>query len=253
MDKLAQSNGDYGFAQELPILGLIGGMAPESTAIYYRAITAAVSAHLGEHEAPELLLHSLNFGALYRSVSSGDSQSAIETISKAALGLTTLGAGLLAICSNTGHLAASLIATKTSVPLVHIGDAIAQEIRASCSTTALLLGTSAMASAHYISARLEDRGIVVSFPAQATQEQLDAIIFGELAKGVISDGGVAQITEIVTEAGRRGTQTIVLACTELSLVADKLSMQTHIVDSTQAHVRTIIATLLAHTGEPIHA
>ena len=42
-------------------IGIIGGMSPESTALYYTQINRKVNQRLGKNHSADLLLHSVDF------------------------------------------------------------------------------------------------------------------------------------------------------------------------------------------------
>ncbi|HLL20422.1 MAG TPA: aspartate/glutamate racemase, partial [Rubrivivax sp.] len=50
--------------QELRVLGVLGGMSWESTAIYYRLLNQGVSRRRGGLHSAPLLLHSVNFAPI---------------------------------------------------------------------------------------------------------------------------------------------------------------------------------------------
>lgn len=52
----------------MPIVGLIGGTAPESTVDYYSAIIARYRARSGKDEYPRIIINSVNLTTLVRLV-----------------------------------------------------------------------------------------------------------------------------------------------------------------------------------------
>ena len=42
-------------------IGILGGMSPESTAVYYEHITREYTARYGDYGYPEILIYSVNF------------------------------------------------------------------------------------------------------------------------------------------------------------------------------------------------
>ena len=42
-------------------IGIIGGMSPESTALYYQTINRAINQRLGGNTSAEIIMHSVNF------------------------------------------------------------------------------------------------------------------------------------------------------------------------------------------------
>ena len=52
-------------------VGIIGGLSPESTILYYQGINQGVRARLGGHHAGRVLIDSLDFGEFYDSGGGG--------------------------------------------------------------------------------------------------------------------------------------------------------------------------------------
>ena len=53
-------------------VGLIGGLSPESTVVYYRGLNEAVNARLGGHHNAKVILNSVDFGEFVSLKEQGD-------------------------------------------------------------------------------------------------------------------------------------------------------------------------------------
>ena len=53
-------------------IGIVGGLSPESTIIYYKGLNEAVQARLGGHHNARILLNSLDFGEFVELKELGD-------------------------------------------------------------------------------------------------------------------------------------------------------------------------------------
>ena len=47
-------------------LGIIGGMSPESTTLYYRIINREVNRRLGDNHSADIVMHSVDFEEVVR-------------------------------------------------------------------------------------------------------------------------------------------------------------------------------------------
>src|SRR5262245_58572455 len=122
-------------------LGLIGGLSWFSTTVYYKTINELVTERLGGHHSAKILLYSVDaqeFGLL---VSKGDWKQIDQMFSVIALRLESAGAHCIAICSNTPHIAANAVRQTIKIPLLHIVEETAKEIRKQNIKTVALLGT----------------------------------------------------------------------------------------------------------------
>lgn len=80
-------------------------------------------------------------------------------------------------------------------------------------------------------------------------EQVDAIIFGELVLGKVSEVGIDVLVEAIGELAAQGARSIILGNTDMTLAAAALGARTDlaIVDAALAHARA--GTHAALTGE----
>jgi len=105
------------------LLGVIGGMSAESTAVYYAKLNEGVRARLGGLHSARLLLWSVDFAEIARLQAAGDWHSLGSILADAARTLETAGADAIVLATNTMHKVAPAIEAAISVPLIHIADA----------------------------------------------------------------------------------------------------------------------------------
>src|SRR5579884_2302588 len=108
-------------------IGLIGGMSWESTVPYYRLVNEGVKRRLGGLHSARLVLYSVDFHDIERMQVSGDWEAAGRAL--AARALEAAGADFVVLCTNTMHKVAPAVEAAVRVPLLHIADATAAEIR----------------------------------------------------------------------------------------------------------------------------
>lgn len=122
-------------------LGLIGGMSWESTIPYYRIINERVKHRLGGLHSADILLHSVDFYQIEVLQARGDWAQAARILSDIALGLRHAGADVIIICTNTMHKVADDIERACRLPLLHIADVTAENLRQHGLKRVGLLGT----------------------------------------------------------------------------------------------------------------
>ncbi|MBF1648410.1 MAG: aspartate/glutamate racemase family protein, partial [Rothia dentocariosa] len=84
-------------------LGIIGGMSPESTTLYYRIINREVNRRLGGNRSADIVMHSVDFEEVVRLQKSGDWEAAGALLAASAAKLEGAGAQLLLVATNTMH------------------------------------------------------------------------------------------------------------------------------------------------------
>ena len=87
-------------------IGLIGGMSFESTADYYKIINQLINRHYGGHTSAKIVLFSVDFGEIERCQSEGKWDESAQILIDAALKLESIGADMIALCTNTMHIVA---------------------------------------------------------------------------------------------------------------------------------------------------
>ena len=97
----------------MKLLGLIGGVSPESTELYYRLMNDGARDRLGEGHSAKLIISSFDFAEMVEPYEAKDWNRFISNVVVAAKRLKNAGADGLMICSNTTHMAAA--SERTSV------------------------------------------------------------------------------------------------------------------------------------------
>lgn len=219
-------------------IGLIGGMSWESTVPYYRQINETVKAHLGGLHSAKLILYSVDFHEVEEFQRSGNWEAAGALLAGAASALEAAGADLLVLCTNTMHKVAADIEGAVSIPLFHIADPTAIEIKRAGHSTIGLLGTRfTMEQAFYRDRLTERHGLQVVVPAVEDREIIHRIIYEELCLGVVRPESRAEYQRIMNSLASQGAQAIILGCTEISLLVGLQDTEIPLFDTTAIHAR----------------
>ena len=230
------------------IIGMIGGTGWVSTLEYYRLLNEEVNRRLGGLEAAQCILYSFNFGEVTRLKENDPEQSRVrELILRTARILAGAGAECLVLCANTLHLFAEDVERATDLPLVHIADATAKEIRQAGLDRVGLLGTRLTMEKDFYRRRLAAAGVEILVPGEAEREYIDNAIFNELVKGVFRPEVRGRFLEIMDELHRCGAQGIIMGCTEIPLLVRPEDTDLLLFDTLAIHARAVID--FALTGE----
>lgn len=218
-------------------LGLIGGMSWESTVPYYRQINQRVNQRLGGLHSAKIILYSVDFQQIEALQRSGDWQQAGQLLAAAAQALHRAGAEGLVLCTNTMHKVAHAITSATPLPLLHIADATAQQIRAQGLQRIGLLGTRFTMEQDFYKARLAEQGIAVLIPGQTEREQVHQIIYEELCRGQIKADSRLAYQRIIADLVAAGAEGVILGCTEIGLLVQPEDAAVPLFDTTAIHAR----------------
>lgn len=216
-------------------LGIIGGMSPESTALYYQLINREVTRRLGGNHSAKIVLYSVDFEQIVQLQKSGDWDAAGEILADAARVLQSAGADVLLLATNTMHKIAPAIESAADVPLLHVVDATASAIKVQGLQTVGLLGTTFTMSDGFYTDRMAAQGVQTIVPAEPEQAQINRIIFEQLCLGRVEPESVQYFQRVIADLKERGVQGVILGCTEICLAVDETETPLPVFDSTTIH------------------
>ena len=199
-------------------IGILGGMSWESTTEYYRILNTTVKERLGGLHSARCLMHSVDFGPVAGWLAEGRWDLIEEHLTAAALGLETAGADFLIIATNTMHQVAAGLAAKLRIPLLHIAEASADELKRAGIKKVGLLGTKPTMELDFYRKILAGRGLEVLIPEEEDRAELHRIIFEELCRGVINEESRQKGLALIDRLATAGAEGMLLGCTELGLI-----------------------------------
>jgi aspartate racemase len=223
---------------------MLGGLSPESTAIYYRLANELVRARLGGLHSARLILHSVDFGEFDLYQREGRWEEAGQILAQAAAGLEAAGAEIMLLCTNTMHRCVEAIEAAITVPLLHIADPAARAAKAAGATTVALLGTSFTMEHEFYRNRLASHGLEVLIPNAEDRVTVHRVIFEELTRGEVLDASRAAYQEVIGRLVARGAQGVVLGCTEIELLIGAADSPVPVFPTTRLHVEAAVAMAL---------
>lgn len=216
-------------------LGLIGGMSWESTITYYQIINNVVKEKLGGLHSAKILLYSVDFYEIEKCQAEGDWDKSAGILADAAKKLEQAGADYIVICTNTMHKVAPQIQEKIAIPIIHIAEATAEQLKENKISRVALLGTKYTMTQDFYKSKLIDAGIEVLIPDTQDIEIVNTIIYQELCLGVISDHSREEYLRIIDGLAARGAQGVILGCTEIGLLIQQRDTALPVFDTTQIH------------------
>ena len=220
-------------------IGIIGALSWESTASYYRYFNQLFSG-ANEWSQPQLLIDSIDFGAIVPLQREGNWEATGEILADSARRLERAGATVLGIGANTMHVNFAQVQSAVAVPVVDVRDAIAKESLGRGHSTLALLGTKYLIDGEFYSDRLQELGVTSIKPTEEQTERLQFIIFSELTRGIVTKLSRAYLREVATSCLERGAGVVGLCCTEFGMLMSE-DESFPVIDSTKAHVRALLA------------
>lgn len=223
------------------IIGLIGGFSWRTTALYYEEINRHVGLRLGGIHSANLLLRSLDYDDVARTITTGDFNGMARLFCTAGTGLKAAGAQSLVLCANVAHKAADELENTTGLPVLHIVDFTGRKIVAGNFRKVGLLATRSVMEESFYKARLKDKfGLEVFTPGSEFRAKADHDIFHEMSKPLIPDNvqssWKAAYSRLVQD---HGVDCVILGCTELRLIFGSKEMPVPSFETTALHAEGI--------------
>ncbi|RPI57839.1 MAG: amino acid racemase [Chloroflexi bacterium] len=196
-------------------IGILGGISPESTRLYYERIVQAYHARQGDYYYPEIVIFSLNFQRFTDLENRGDTEGYVGEIMAGVEALQRAGVDFALMAANSPHAALDLIAQRATVPLLSIVDVTLDHAQRLGLKRLLLLGIKFTMQASFYPEACARRGIELLVPAEEEQHEIDRIIFQELAVGRVLSASRARLLQIIAGYDVEGA---ILGCTELPMI-----------------------------------
>jgi aspartate racemase len=226
-------------------LGIIGGIAPESTIEYYRQIIALYRERTGHGGYPSMIINSIDLQRLLDAVGGGRLSELADWLVAELGRLAAAGADVALLASNTPHIVFDEVRSRCPIPLLSIVEAVAAAARELDFRRVGLLGTRFTMQARFYPDVFAEQGVAVVSPTPDEQEYVHSRYVGELVNGVFRDEtreGMLAIVERMKD--RDAIEAMILGGTELPLLFQEGRMPAlPLLDTTRIHVERAVSYL----------
>jgi len=216
-------------------IGLVAGLSWESSVEYYRIINEQVREKLGGLHSAQIAMYSVDFEPIEEMQHCGKWDEQVEILAGAARAVEAAGAGFFLICSNTMHKIADEVAARVRIPLLHIVRTTASQVLSSGVKTVGLLGTKFTMEESFYRDGLGAAGLETVVPNIEERQMVHEIIYSELCRGVTREESKSTMIKVIAELVDRGSQGIILGCTEIPLLIKQEDVPVPVFDTTRIH------------------
>lgn len=207
--------------------------------VYHREIqqTAATESGTGGPiNQLRVITVTLDFRLLVANIHRGRWDEAEEQVAVAAETLEAAGSDFVVVTSGTTSTLTTRARERVAMAFLDLADAAWQE--AGGSRRIGVLSTRRAAAGGIFQAAAERHDSEVLFPGSDIAARLDAVIFGDLIHGRVTDAAVGVLHDAVAELADAGADVVVLGNTDMALAADRLvGTPVPVIDSARAHAR----------------
>lgn len=208
------------------MLGIIGGMGPMASAVFYDMISSKTDASCDQENLNLILLSHAGMPDRTRAILSKDEAQIEEVRSKLladAMFLQNAGCTAIAVTCNTAHYFVNMIEGELDIPFIHLiretAEAVASEFGAK---KVAVLATDGTIETRLYQDELSKRRVISFTPKAEIQALVMHEIYECIKSGKPADEEIWQKIEEYVKA--EGCEAAVLACTELSVVRKELSL-----------------------------
>ncbi|MDO9545558.1 MAG: aspartate/glutamate racemase family protein [Pelolinea sp.] len=222
-------------------IGIIGGMSWESSIEYYRIINEITREKLGGLHSAKSVMFSVDFAPLEEMQKNNQWDKATDVMVEAAKQLVSAGADFIVIATNTMHLMYDAVQNAIAVPVLHIANAAAFEIKKKNLHTVGLLGTIFTMEMDFYKGRLLDQfKINVVVPDLEDRTIVNQIIYQELVLGKIEHKSQLEFIRIMESLVSKGAEGIILGCTEIPSLVGPENINVPVYNTTYIHARAAV-------------
>jgi aspartate racemase len=231
----------------MKMLGIIGGLGPESTIDYYGKIIALYRERTRDGSYPQFIINSINLKKGLDFVDAGNligmSDYLIEEIGKLALAGATFGL----ISANTPHIVFDEVASKSPIPLISIVEATCVAARARKLKRLALFGTRYTMQATFYPKVFSREGIELLAPDPEDQDYIHDRYLNELVSGkFLPETGAGLLAIVERIKAKSDIDGVILAGTELPLILRDAEYKGILfLDTTKIHCEAAVAEMLS--------
>jgi aspartate racemase len=217
-------------------------MTWESSLEYYRIVNEEVKEKLGGYHSAKCALISLDFYEIEILHRQRRWKDAAEIMAGAGKKLAAAGADFIVICTNLMHKTAEDVERATGLPLLHIADVTAAQIKLRGITRVGLLGAGFTMEEDFYKARLSKRhGLQVMIPNPTDREVIHRAVYDELTPATFSEKTMTSFRSVISRLVEAGAEGVILGCTEIPLFIKQKDFDIPLFDTTAIHARAAAA------------
>jgi aspartate racemase len=224
-------------------IGVVGGIGPESTIDYYRAMIAAYREARPDGSYPAIVINSVDASTMLGALMKGDFDTVTNMMVSELERLERAGAGVALLAANSPHIVFDQVQRRSPLPLVSIVEATRDEAVRLGLKRLGLFGTRYTMQGHFYQDVFGAAGLALVVPDEAEQAYIHEKYMSELVKGVLVAETRERLLAIVAQLkARESLDGVILGGTELPLILrDTTASGIPLLDTTVIHAKAIVA------------
>jgi aspartate racemase len=221
-------------------IGIIGGVGPASTVLYYQQIIKGFQEKSGSQHVPEIMIYSLDLAEINDFFSQEDFKSLADRLVGIINGMSEMGCDFALFACNAMHQVFNDVASKVSIPMINLIEAVKGEILERKFNKVGLLGTTFVMQTGIYRDGLAAAGVGCLVPDESEQDWIMAAINEDLQKSEIPPATIDRLKNYIIRMDEQGSEGVILGCIDLPVAVNQNNSPLPVFDSTEIHVRAII-------------
>jgi aspartate racemase len=221
-------------------IGIIGGVGPSATVLYYQQIIEGFHDRTGGSHFPEIFVHSLDLGEVNTYFNNQDLDLLSDKLVQVMEGLEKIGCDFAILACNAMHMVFDDLRQRVNMPMISIVEAVLEEIRQRQLKKVGIMGTTFVMQGGLYRRPLELSGVECFLPDEDEQAWIMKAILQDLQHSNIPEATVSRLMKDVESLGAQGAEEVILACTDLPVAIKETQSTIPLLDTTKLHVRAIL-------------
>ena len=198
-------------------IGIVACSA-EGAALCYRTICLEALPIMGEHNHPQITMHSIPMAEYMPHLEHDDWEAVADLMLVSAEKVARAGADFAICPDNTCHQAFQYLLPKSPIPWLHIAEVVTDEAQRLGFDRLGILGTKYLMESPVYPAAAARHGIECVIPELPDRQKINTIIFKELVNAIFPEESRLYFNDVMGQLKQRGCDAAVLGCTEIPLI-----------------------------------
>ncbi len=224
-------------------LGILGGMGPQATQIFYQRIIDRTAADCDQEHVPTLIWSDTQIPDRTNCILRGEQELVFARLSSSAQLLEQAGCTVLAIPCNTSHYFIDRLAGAVQVPILNMIRETVAHIRQGGTPTVGILATDGTVQMGLYQTACAAAGLRCLTPPADIQTLVMSIIYDEIKRG--EPGSREKFARIDRAMADLGCDCVILGCTELSVYRNYHQLPAFYIDA----MEILVERAITHCGK----
>jgi aspartate racemase len=202
-------------------LGILGGMGPEATSLFYQKVIENTPAKCDQDHVPVVMINRTNLPDRGPYILSGNLEPLGKEIQVIGKKLADAGADFIVMPCNTVHAFSEFLSI-LSIPTIDMIQETTRFLKQLNISKIGVLATNATIKTQLYQRQLQAHNIYPELPNTHNQKQLMEIIYN-IKKGYCKIEEQKKLERIIIEMKNQGITDFILGCTELPLISNYIT------------------------------